>query len=170
MGEIMRKSLIVLIVVFSVFLAIGCTENKSGISNETGIPAKATNETVKETPIAEITPAAFTPTGETATGKQNATEMQNTTGKQNATEMQNATNIPTIKEFTLEELAQYNGKNGTSYVAYQGKVYDISSSSLWENGTHKGHSAGKDITEELNDAPHGPDKLKGFPVVGTLKK
>jgi hypothetical protein len=40
-----------------------------------------------------------------------------------------------MKEYTLEELAEYNGKNGKMYVAYQGQVYDVSDSYLWEGGT-----------------------------------
>ena len=101
---------------------------------------------------------------------QNVTEGQNATEKQNATEIQSVIEIPKIKEYTLEELAEYNGKNGTAYVAYQGNVYDVSNSDLWKGGIHKGHIAGKDLTEEMGKAPHGPEILKGFPVVGTLKK
>jgi len=86
------------------------------------------------------------------------------------TEMQNVTEIPKTKEYTLEELAEYNGKNGKTYVAYQGKVYDVSNSYSWKGGIHKGHNAGKDLTEEINKAPHRPEIIKGFPVVGTLKK
>jgi len=161
----MRKALIILIVLFGVFLAIGCAGNKPVTPNETGTPEQAVTpdeaitEAVKETPVAEITTAKVaTPTGEKATGRQNATEMQN------------ATDIPKIKEYTLEELAQYNGKNGKTYVAYQGNVYDVSNSYLWKGGVHKGHNAGKDLTEELNKSPHGPAVIKGFSVVGTLKK
>jgi predicted heme/steroid binding protein len=87
-----------------------------------------------------------------------------------AAEMHNVTKTPKIKEFTLEELAKYNGKNlKTVYVAYQGTVYDVSDSYLWKNGDHKGHHAGKDLTEEITKAAHGPEALTGFPVVGTLK-
>ena len=87
-----------------------------------------------------------------------------------AAEMHNVTKTPKIKEFTLEELAKYNGKNvKAAYVAYQGIVYDVSNSYLWKNGEHKGHRAGKDITEEISKAAHGPGALTGFPVVGTLK-
>jgi len=75
-----------------------------------------------------------------------------------AAEMHNVTKTPKIKEFTLEELAKYNGKNvKAAYVAYQGIVYDVSNSDLWKNGDHKGHSAGKDLTEEINKAAHGPE-------------
>ena len=77
---------------------------------------------------------------------------------------------PKIKEFTLEELAKYNGKNGNAaYVAIQGIVYDVSNSYLWKNGDHKGHHAGKDLTEEISKAAHGPGAITGFHVVGTLK-
>lgn len=75
-----------------------------------------------------------------------------------------------MKEYTLEELAKYNGNSGTIYVAYQGKVYDVSSDSyLWKNGNHKGCTAGTDITEEMDRTPHGAELLKNYPVVGTLK-
>jgi predicted heme/steroid binding protein len=87
-----------------------------------------------------------------------------------AAEMHNVTKTPKIKEFTLEELAKYNGKNAkAAYVADQGIVYDVSNSYLWKNGEHKGHRAGKDLTEEISTAAHGPVALTGFPVVGTLK-
>ena len=72
MGEIMRRALIILIVVFSVFLTIGCMENKS----ETSI--SITNKTVNETLITEITPATVTLTEEMATENQNGTKIQNT--------------------------------------------------------------------------------------------
>jgi predicted heme/steroid binding protein len=87
-----------------------------------------------------------------------------------ATEMHNVTKTPKIKEFTLEELAKYNGKNGKAiYVAYRSIVYDVSKSDLWKNGDHRRHSAGKDLTEEISKAAHGPGVLTGFPVVGALK-
>jgi predicted heme/steroid binding protein len=161
-GERMRKALVILLVLFSVFLAIGCAGNSPATPNETATPAPtvtqtqaAVTETVKETPTGVVTPT---------------TEQANTT--QTATVVQNATTTPTLKEFTPGELAQYNGKNGAkAYVAYQGKVYDVSNSNLWINGDHRGqHSAGKDLTAEMGEAKHSAGVIKGFPVVGTLKK
>jgi predicted heme/steroid binding protein len=75
-----------------------------------------------------------------------------------------------LKKFTVKELEQYNGKNGKpAYTAYQGKVYDLSQSSLWSGGEHMGmHQAGKDITEELELAPHGEEILKRVKQVGVL--
>jgi predicted heme/steroid binding protein len=152
-GEILKKELIILLVLLSVFLAIGCAGNKPVTSNGTGVP----NASV--TPVTVVTAAkVVTPTGKEAIERLTANETQNETEKTN------------LKEFTLEELAEYKGKNGTSYVVYEGKVYDVSMSELWKDGDHKGHKAGKDLTEELNNSKHGPQVIKGFPVVGTLKK
>lgn len=75
-----------------------------------------------------------------------------------------------MKEFSKEELARYNGKSGSpAYVAYKGKVYDISDSFLWKDGSHQVlHNAGEDLTDVMKQAPHGGDVLEKFPVVGTL--
>jgi predicted heme/steroid binding protein len=74
------------------------------------------------------------------------------------------------RKFTIEELEEHNGKNGKpAYIAYQGKVYDISQSSLWSGGEHMGmHQAGKDLTEELELAPHREEVLERAKLIGTL--
>jgi predicted heme/steroid binding protein len=76
-----------------------------------------------------------------------------------------------LKEFSNEELARYNGKDGVpAYVAYKGKVYDVSTSFLWNDGTHQVlHVAGVDLTDAVEQAPHGGGLLEKFPVVGTLR-
>ncbi|MEM3442425.1 MAG: cytochrome b5 domain-containing protein [Candidatus Bathyarchaeia archaeon] len=76
------------------------------------------------------------------------------------------------REFTEKELAEYNGKNGKpAYIAYNGKVFDVSTSFLWKDGKHQVfHEAGTDLTAALRQAPHGEDVLKRFPVVGILRK
>jgi len=76
-----------------------------------------------------------------------------------------------MRKFTKKELAQYDGKEGTrTYVAYKGKVYDVSQSFLWQDGRHQVlHTAGTDLTHALAKAPHGPELLKKFPVVGILE-
>jgi predicted heme/steroid binding protein len=76
-----------------------------------------------------------------------------------------------MKVFTREELGEYNGKGGKpAYVAYKGKVYDVSGSYLWEGGEHQGeHFGGLDLTVEFEDAPHTVEVLERFPIVGELK-
>ena len=64
-----------------------------------------------------------------------------------------------MKEFDAEELAGYNGDTGNpDYVAHQGNVYDVSESKLWYNGMHmRRHHAGRDLTTDIQAAPHEPD-------------
>jgi predicted heme/steroid binding protein/uncharacterized membrane protein len=77
-----------------------------------------------------------------------------------------------IKEFTPEELSSYNGKEGRPvYIAFQGKVYDVSQSPLWSKGLHMNrHSSGKDLVAEISAAPHGTEVFERYPQVGVLKK
>jgi predicted heme/steroid binding protein len=75
-----------------------------------------------------------------------------------------------MKVFAPEELAEHDGVNSPAYLAYRGKVYDVSSSVLWRGGGHQAlHVAGVDLTEAMDQAPHGEEFLARFPVVGTLK-
>jgi predicted heme/steroid binding protein len=75
-----------------------------------------------------------------------------------------------MNKFSREELNINNGKNWASaFIAYRGKVYDVSSSFLWRNGKHQvTHDAGEDLTDALAQAPHGEEMLKQFPIVGIL--
>ncbi len=74
-----------------------------------------------------------------------------------------------MKEFTAEELAKNNGKDGTpAYVAYKGTVYDVTESAMWGDGEHEAmHDAGQDLTEAHDDAPHD-EYVVDFPEVGKL--
>ncbi|MDO8949358.1 MAG: cytochrome b5 domain-containing protein [Actinomycetota bacterium] len=74
-----------------------------------------------------------------------------------------------MKEFTLEELKQFDGREGRpAYVAYKGMVYDLTESSMWDQGDHEGmHAAGGDLTADHEDAPHDEHVLD-FPEVGKL--
>lgn len=74
------------------------------------------------------------------------------------------------KKITLQELQQNNGRGGKpAYIAYQGKVYDVTDSSFWMDGDHLGsHNAGKDLTDELELAPHGAENLSRVKLVGEL--
>lgn len=74
------------------------------------------------------------------------------------------------RKFTLEELKQFDGRDGRpAYIAYKGKVYDVTESFLWINGDHQGqHEAGKDLTEEMALAPHGEETFDRVKLVGVL--
>ncbi len=74
------------------------------------------------------------------------------------------------KKVTIQELEENNGKNGKpAYIAYKGKVYDVSESSFWVDGDHLGmHNAGKDLTEELEMAPHREETFQKVKLVGEL--
>jgi predicted heme/steroid binding protein len=73
-------------------------------------------------------------------------------------------------ELTLEQLKQYDGKNGNpAYVAVDGVIYDVTNVPQWKNGEHNGYSAGNDLTDIIkNKSPHGVKKLEGVPIVGKL--
>jgi predicted heme/steroid binding protein len=73
-------------------------------------------------------------------------------------------------ELTLDALSSFDGQEERpSFVAYEGKVFDLSRSHTWRGGLHmKRHRAGADLTEALAQAPHGPDRLTAFPEVGRL--
>lgn len=82
-----------------------------------------------------------------------------------------------MKEFTLEELTQYDGSNGKpAYVAVNGLVYDVTNVKGWKDGVHKPWNdkrvAGRDLTSELAKAPPS-HRQKEFwaklPVAGRLK-
>jgi len=77
-----------------------------------------------------------------------------------------------MQEFDATELQKYDGNEGRPiYVAYKGKVYDVSNSKLWRNGLHmKRHHAGQDLTADIQGAPHESDVLDRYPQIGTLRK
>lgn len=77
-----------------------------------------------------------------------------------------------MQQFDITELQKFDGNNGRPvYVAYKGKVYDVSNSKLWKKGLHmKRHHAGQDLTADIQGAPHATDVLDRYPQVGILKK
>lgn len=74
------------------------------------------------------------------------------------------------RRFTPAELGQYTGKDGTAaFIAYKGRVYDVSNSRFWKGGTHlRVHLAGNDLTDGLARAPHGEENLLRMPAIGEL--
>lgn len=76
-----------------------------------------------------------------------------------------------MRIFSSEELKKYDGSNGTAYIAYRGKVYDVSHSFQWRKGVHQVvHKAGSDQTVALEKAPHGLELLDKFTVVGEIQE
>ncbi len=73
---------------------------------------------------------------------------------------------------TPGELKRYDGRDGAkAYVAYKGKVYDVTESPLWKNGEHqKIQRAGQDLTSMLAAAPHGDEVFEKFKVVAVLEE
>lgn len=72
--------------------------------------------------------------------------------------------------YTLQQLALRNGQDREEvWVAYNGKIYDVSKSRLWQKGQHYEHWAGQDLTDELKDAPHTAKVFDKFEVVGRLQ-
>lgn len=79
-----------------------------------------------------------------------------------------------MREFTLQELAEFDGQDGKPvYVAFGGTVYDVSESGLWNKCSHfNRHLPGNDLTEQMGSAPHGGDVFDrpGIKAVGILKR
>ena len=72
-------------------------------------------------------------------------------------------------KLTRAQLEEYNGTGGKpAYVAYEGKIYDMSKSEVFKDGMHFNHELGFDLTQDLINAPHDEDVMEKFPVVGEL--
>ena len=80
-----------------------------------------------------------------------------------------STTPDSLPNFSRSQLALRNGQDRDDiWCAYEGMIYDLSTSRLWRNGTHYEHWAGQDLTDELADAPHTNSVFSRFPVVGKL--
>jgi predicted heme/steroid binding protein len=74
-----------------------------------------------------------------------------------------------MNTYTRSQLALRNGQDRDEiWVAFRGKIYDVSASRLWKNGKHYEHWAGQDLTDELADAPHSEKVFEKFEIVGEL--
>ena len=75
----------------------------------------------------------------------------------------------TEKIFTLDELKNYDGKEGRkAYIAVDGVVYDVTNVAAWQGGTHHGNNAGNYVSDRIVKAPHGKSILEKLEVVGKL--
>ena len=74
-----------------------------------------------------------------------------------------------MREYTRAQLALRNGQDKPEvWIAFQGIIYNVSSSRLWRAGQHYEHWAGQDLTEELSDAPHTEAVFEKFEKIGVL--
>jgi predicted heme/steroid binding protein len=75
-----------------------------------------------------------------------------------------------LKPLTPKDLQRFDGQEGRPlYIGYKGKVYDLSSSPLFQGEKRmRCHIAGKDLTREIEFAPHGEDLILKSPLVGRL--
>jgi predicted heme/steroid binding protein len=68
------------------------------------------------------------------------------------------------------QLALRNGQDKPQiWIAYRGKIYDVTNSRLWKAGKHYEHWAGQDLTDELKDAPHTEGVFEKFVAIGILQ-
>jgi len=74
------------------------------------------------------------------------------------------------EEINRSGISDFDGENGSrAYFIYNDKVYDVSGSEQWENGSHFGkHHAGRDLTGDIDDAPHGEEVLGRVPMITRL--
>jgi predicted heme/steroid binding protein/uncharacterized membrane protein len=74
------------------------------------------------------------------------------------------------RRFSLAELKEFDGKDRKpAYVAFNGKVYDVTKSKLWKAGRHMDrHLAGDDLSTSLVNAPHSQEVFMKFSIVGEL--
>jgi predicted heme/steroid binding protein len=77
-----------------------------------------------------------------------------------------------MRRYSQIELARNDGKEGRpAWIAFRGKVYDVTDCFLWKGGRHMAtHDAGRDLTGVLDQAPHGEDLLRRAKVVGLLEQ
>ena len=78
--------------------------------------------------------------------------------------------VPDVEKET-GSISSYDGKEGSpAYIIYNDTVYDVTESSHWKNGSHyRRHSAGGDLTGEIQNAPHGPEVLDRVKKMSSIK-
>jgi predicted heme/steroid binding protein len=75
------------------------------------------------------------------------------------------------RRFSRAQLASHDGSDPDRpvLIAHKGKVYDVTASYPWAEGTHWGiHRAGQDLTGYLKPSIHGEEMLLRVPCIGIL--
>lgn len=76
-----------------------------------------------------------------------------------------------LQIISRRKLSLHNGQEKPLvWIAYKGKVYDVTASRLWRNGKHYEHWAGQDLTAELADAPHTSSVFERYECIGILEE
>lgn len=75
-----------------------------------------------------------------------------------------------MKDMSVEELSRCDGRDGRPIcICHKGRIVDVSESPLWAGGFHMDrHTAGKDLTTDIEAAPHGLEVLDRYPEVARL--
>lgn len=136
--------------------AVGCAGTTQAVAAETPeaiVPVAIVTAVPNDTPSPELTPT-----------------IPPLTAAPTATPADTPSAANGTLALTLEQLKQYDGKNGNpAYIAVDGILYDVTNDRHWKNGSHEGYSAGKDLTDAIKGkSPHGTSVLDGIPVVGKL--
>jgi len=77
---------------------------------------------------------------------------------------------PVLPLFNRETLSEYDGRDGRrAYIAIDGMVYDVTTSSRWPNGNHNGYQAGQDLSAQIPQDHRADMRFERFPVVGTYE-
>ncbi|MDD2799111.1 MAG: cytochrome b5 domain-containing protein [Bacteroidales bacterium] len=75
-----------------------------------------------------------------------------------------------LPQYTKSQLALRNGSEMDEiWIAFEGKIYDMTSSVYWKKGSHYGNFPGQDLTEELSTSPHGRRVFENLTPIGELK-
>lgn len=87
-----------------------------------------------------------------------------------STENESTNNGNNLSSISTTQLSENDGKSGNKcFVAISGKVYEIKGSNKWIDGNHMESeglaSCGKDLTDVMNDSPHGISILTTSPKV-----
>jgi len=151
-----RITTMIISVLTLAFFAIGCASGAQVAAAETPEamePISLITSVPNNTPTPKLTPTVPVPTATPTATPVNTPSAANGT-----------------LELTLDQLKQYDGKNGNpAYIAVDGIIYDVTTVRQWKSGSHEGYSAGKDLTDSIQGkSPHGTSVLDGVPVVGKL--
>jgi predicted heme/steroid binding protein len=67
-------------------------------------------------------------------------------------------------------LADFDGRvpGRPILIGYRGRVYDVSASFMWMQGSHFWLRAGEDLSGRMGEGPHGEEMLVNVPCVGEL--